>query len=48
MLMHDLPFDEILIARNYDKPIAEFYVDDRGVGYKGDWKAVADEIRERS
>ncbi len=44
---NDLYYDELLIAENMDKPIAEFYIDDRGIGYKGNWNAVVNEIRER-
>ncbi len=47
MREHDLFYDTILIDENMDKPIAEFYIDDRGVGYKGNWKDVVNEIRER-
>ncbi len=44
---YDLYYDEILIAENYDKPIASFYIDDRGVGYKDNWPDVVNEIRTR-
>ena len=47
MVLHDLPFDKILIDKNYDKPIATFYVDDRGIGYHGNWNDVVNEIIER-
>ena len=43
MLEHDLPYDRIITET--DKPIATWYIDDRGVGYKGCWPAVVDEIR---
>ncbi len=44
---YDLYYDEILIAENYDKPIAYFYIDDRGVNYRGNWPDVVNEIRTR-
>ena len=47
MILHDLPFDRILIGKNYDKPIADFYIDDRGIGYRGNWPEVVNEIRHR-
>jgi hypothetical protein len=47
MLEHDLPYDRIIVEANMDKPIAMFYVDDRGIGYRGNWPAVVAEIKER-
>ncbi|KKN03285.1 hypothetical protein LCGC14_1109210 [marine sediment metagenome] len=47
MVLHDLPFDRILADENYDKPIASFYIDDRGIGYHGNWNDVVNEIIER-
>lgn len=47
MAEHDLYYDSIIMDENVDKPIAEFYIDDRGVGYKGNWNDVVNEIRER-
>jgi hypothetical protein len=44
---HDLEYDSLLIDRNFDKPMAQFYVDDRGVPYRGAWSAVVKEIRAR-
>ncbi len=48
MVLHDLPYDRILIDENYDKPIATFYIDDRGIGYHGNWNDVVNEVRERT
>ena len=47
MKEHALYYDEILIDENMNKPLAEFYIDDRGVGYKGNWPDVVNEIRNR-
>lgn len=47
MSEHRLFYDTIIIDANMDKPIAEFYIDDRGVSYKGNWPEVVDEIRNR-
>jgi len=39
---HDIPFDEIL---EYDKPIADVYIDDAGIEYNGsNWKEIADRL----
>ena len=38
----ELPFDFIWDAA---KPIADVYVDDRGVGFRGDWTATYNEIK---
>ncbi len=47
MTQYDLYYDGILIGDNYDKPFADFYIDDRGVSYKGNWPDVVNEIRIR-
>lgn len=47
MKEHDLYYDVLLTDLNMDKPFAEFYIDDRGVSYKGNWPDVVREIRER-
>jgi len=47
MLRHDLYYDSIMMDKNMDKPIADFYIDDRGVNYRGNWPDVVNEIRER-
>jgi hypothetical protein len=38
---YDIPFDEVL---EYDKPIADFYIDDSGIEYKNNWKEITDRI----
>ncbi len=48
MLRHDLYYDTIIMDTNMDKPFADFYIDDRGVGYKGNWNEVVREIGERN
>lgn len=45
MLEHDLPYDRIITET--DKPVATYYIDDRGIGYRGNWPAVVAEIKER-
>lgn len=47
MYKHDLYYDDIIMDENMDKPIAEFYIDDRGVSYKGNWNDVVNEIKSR-
>lgn len=39
---HEIPFDEILM---YDKPIADFYIDDRNIEFKGKWEETIEKIR---
>jgi len=47
MLRHDLYYDTIIMDTNMDKPIADFYIDDCGVSYRGSWPDVVNEIKER-
>lgn len=42
---HDLYYDELLIDTDHNKPFADFYIDDRGVSYKGNWPDVVNEIK---
>ena len=44
---HDLYYDVLLTNLSMDKPIADFYIDDHGVSYKGNWPDVVNEIKER-
>ena len=39
---NDIPYDRVL---NVDKPIAFAYIDDKGIGYRGDWKEVIKELK---
>lgn len=45
MLQNDLPFDEIILDENMDKPIADVYIDDRAIKYKGDWLDVVNQLK---
>ncbi len=47
MILHDLYYDGIWMSPTGNKPIADFYIDDRGVSYRGNWLDVVDEIRTR-
>lgn len=47
MERHGLHYDTILMDSNMDKPIADFYIDDRGVSYKSNWPDVVNEIKSR-
>jgi uncharacterized HAD superfamily protein len=38
----EIPYDEIL---NEHKPVAHIYVDDRGVGHRGDWTETLKQIK---
>jgi len=39
---HDIPFDVVL---NEFKPLALFYIDDRAIEYRGDWKEVIRKVK---
>lgn len=42
---NEIPYDYIYdSARDIGKPIATWYVDDRAVGFRGDWNTVLEEI----
>ncbi len=43
LLEHDIPFDVILKS---NKPVAKFYIDDRAIEFKGDWKEVLRKVKE--
>lgn len=43
---NDLPYDEIILDENMDKPIAEYYIDDRAIRFKDDWVDVVWQIEE--
>jgi len=40
---NDLPYDKLILEM--DKPVAELYIDDRGVGYRGSWQDVIRQVR---
>ena len=44
MKENKLPYDEILTDSSYDKPIADVYIDNRGVGYRGNWQETIAEV----
>ena len=39
---YEIPYDQVL---NKDKPIANFYIDDRGIGFRDDWEKVLEEMK---
>lgn len=42
---YEIPYDYIYdSAHDIGKPIATWYVDDRAIGFRGDWNAVLEEI----
>ena len=43
MEKYGIPYDEIL---NEHKPIAHIYIDDRGIGHRGDWNDTIEKIKE--
>ena len=38
---HEIPYDVVL---NNDKALGVWYIDDRGIGFRGDWSKVVEEI----
>ena len=40
---HNLVFDEILLV---DKPVANYYIGDEAIGFRGDWKNTIGELKE--
>lgn len=40
---NDLPYDKLILEM--DKPVAELYIDDRGIGYRGNWLDVIRQVR---
>lgn len=41
MMKHGLPYDEIILSRTMDKPIADVYIDDRAIRYDNNWLEIA-------
>ena len=41
---HEIPYD--MVSKG-DKPPAQFYIDDRGIAFDGNWKEVLDRIKEK-
>ncbi len=41
LTINEIPFDEIILDWSMDKPIADVYIDDRGVRYEGNWMEIA-------
>lgn len=39
---NEIPFDLVL---NEFKPLASVYIDDRAIGFRGDWEKVVNEIK---
>lgn len=40
---NNLPYDKLIL--DMDKPVAELYIDDKGVGYRGNWLDVIRQVR---
>lgn len=41
MVQHKLPYDELITSSSMDKPIANVYIDDRGIEYENNWLEIA-------
>jgi hydroxymethylpyrimidine pyrophosphatase-like HAD family hydrolase len=42
---NDIPFDYIWDSANdVGKPVCDWYIDDRAIGFRGDWNAVVREV----
>jgi len=40
---HEIPYDRVMLS---NKPVAHFYIDDRAIEFKGDWKEVLRKVEE--
>lgn len=40
---HKIPYDRVMIS---NKPVAHFYIDDKAIEFRGDWKEVLRKIKE--
>lgn len=38
---HNIPFDRIW---SFGKPMADIYIDDRAIGFRGDWQTTLEEV----
>jgi hypothetical protein len=45
LIEHKIPYDEV--SKGGGKPPAQFYIDDRGVEFDGDWTKVLNRIKEK-
>ncbi len=41
---NEIPFDELIVDETMNKPIADAYIDDRGIKYEGNWMEIANEL----
>ena len=41
---HKLPYDKVILDPTMDKPIADVYIDDRGIRYDNNWLEIAKEL----
>jgi len=41
---YEVPYDELL----FGKPYVDFFIDDRGIPFRGSWEQVLEEIKNRS
>lgn len=44
MKEHNLPYDELIMSISKDKPIADVYIDDRGMRYDNNWLEIARQL----
>jgi len=41
---HEIPYDDIIIDIHMDKPLAKYYIDNKGIQYNNNWMEIVKQI----
>jgi hypothetical protein len=44
LIQHKIPYHKIIVEANMDKPIAQYYIDNRAIRYENNWDLIAAQI----